>query len=507
MALVGAVFVDLFRVVADVFLLAGLVMLRLLVMFFPAAAVVGVLAPLSSIVRRMANIAGAAVVNVVAFSAGSVVHTAAVSAVLNQAKGAGMSIMSLVMCLVLTLAAFVLMYPLLSFSRMLGNPARRRRGVRRLARQALGYAVTREAVDDGTRRAAARLEDDTPDAETPRTSRRGSGAPRSESFTRPQPVWDVTSDSGGRPSMPLDPFPEIDGPPAGSKRADRAEPRVPAGGGGMGEPMPEPNRRAWVPSRDVITGEVAPGARGTQSGREPVSPPRVQRRDPPRRGRLRHLRPGHRTDRHPRPHRRDPAAGGVMKIGPTDWWRWPLWSWRNLAATVLGVALLLAGLGRAQAWMGHSPDGAAPVTATSSAGVAISSPSPMTPAPTTPAPEPSAASSPPDTPPTPAEVALAFTRAWARPYDDPHAWRHTLTAYTTSRFAAQLAETDPSRVPATQVATNVTVTSQTTTTAEVRVTTDAGSVLVELTTTDGRWEVDNILPEDAAGAGLPSHGG
>ncbi len=257
MALVGAVFVDLFRVVADVFLLAGLVMLRLLVMFFPAAAVVGVLAPLSSIVRRMANIGGAAVVNVVAFSAGSVVHTTAVSAVLAQAKGTGMSIMSLVMCVVLTLAAFVLMYPLLSFSRMLGHASRRRRGVRRLARQVVGYAITREAVDDGTRRAVAKLEDDTPDTEHPRQPRRGPSAPRSETFTRTQPVWDVTSAGAGPPGMPLDPFGQIEPPPAspGSSGA-RPAPRFPSGGGGASGPPSEPGRQGWVPSREVITGEV-----------------------------------------------------------------------------------------------------------------------------------------------------------------------------------------------------------------------------------------------------------
>ena len=94
MALFGAVFVDLFRLVADVFLLAGLVMLRLLVMFLPAAAVIGVFAPLSGVVKQMANIGGAAVVNVVAFSAGSVVYTAAISAVLNTAEDIGMGIMA-----------------------------------------------------------------------------------------------------------------------------------------------------------------------------------------------------------------------------------------------------------------------------------------------------------------------------------------------------------------------------------------------------------------------------
>ena len=58
MALFGAVFVDLFRLVADIFLLAGLVMLRLLVMFLPAAAVIGVLAPLSGSSNRWPTLVG-----------------------------------------------------------------------------------------------------------------------------------------------------------------------------------------------------------------------------------------------------------------------------------------------------------------------------------------------------------------------------------------------------------------------------------------------------------------
>ena len=34
---------------------------------------------------------------------------------------------------------------------------------------------------------------------------------------------------------------------------------------------------------------------------------------------------------------------GIREVG---WWRWPLWSWRNLAVTVIGAALLVAGVGR-----------------------------------------------------------------------------------------------------------------------------------------------------------------
>lgn len=198
MALLGAVFVDLFRVVADVFLLAGLVMLRLLVMFLPAAAVIGVFAPLSGVVKQMANIGGAAVVNIVAFSAGSVVYTAAISAVLSTTDDVGMGIMALVLCLVITLASFILMAPLLSFTRILGHSGHRMRR-HRLGRQLTRYAVTRQGVNDGTKRAIEDSQDDEPDPTVPADDggRRSADAPpRAETFARAQVVWDVTSDGG-----------------------------------------------------------------------------------------------------------------------------------------------------------------------------------------------------------------------------------------------------------------------------------------------------------------------
>ncbi len=209
MALFGAVFVDLFRLIADVFLLAGLVMLRLLVMFLPAAAVIGVFAPLSGVVKQMANIGGAAVVNVVAFSAGSVVYTAAISAVLSTANDLGMGIMALVLCLVITLAAFVLMAPLLSFTRILGHSGRR---IRRhhLARQLTRYVVTRQGVNDGTKKAMEESKDEDPEPTVAGQggASRGADAPaRTETFARAQVVWDVTSDGGlSRTSVPPQPF-------------------------------------------------------------------------------------------------------------------------------------------------------------------------------------------------------------------------------------------------------------------------------------------------------------
>lgn len=197
-ALLGAVFVDLFRLVADVFLLAGLVMLRLLVMFLPAAAVVGVFAPMSGVVKQMANIAGAAVINVVAFSAGSVVYTAAITAVLSKGDDGGMGLMVLVLCLVITLAAFVLTAPLLSFTRIFGRASRRGRG-RRIGRQVTRYLVTRQGANDGTKHAIEDLPDSAPEPTTPGEGsgvRPGSRPARSETFGRDRVVWDVTSDGG-----------------------------------------------------------------------------------------------------------------------------------------------------------------------------------------------------------------------------------------------------------------------------------------------------------------------
>lgn len=197
---VGALATTGFRALADAFLVAGLVMLRLLVMFLPAAAVVGIMAPLSSIIRRMANIAAASLVNVVALSAGSVVHTTAVSAILSSSHGAGMSVMALILCLVLTVAALVLMMPFLSMTRMLGGHSRHG-FLRSVKRNALRYAVNRKANQDGLVDA---LEDrkfspvGVPEAE-PRLG--VADPPRSETYRRAVPIWDVTSDGvSPRPS-------------------------------------------------------------------------------------------------------------------------------------------------------------------------------------------------------------------------------------------------------------------------------------------------------------------
>ncbi|GAA4117676.1 hypothetical protein GCM10022415_15810 [Knoellia locipacati] len=193
LTLLGSLFTVGFRLIADAFLVAGLVMLRLLVMFFPAAAVVGIIAPLSSVVRRIGNIGAASLVNVIAFSAGSVIHTAAISALLSTADGPGMSVMALLLCLVLTVAAFVLMMPFLSMTQMLGGQSRR--GLLRSVRQnVVRYAVSRKATEDGT---SDVLEEQVGRRSMPADGspgRRVADPPRAETYQRPTPVWDITSD-------------------------------------------------------------------------------------------------------------------------------------------------------------------------------------------------------------------------------------------------------------------------------------------------------------------------
>jgi hypothetical protein len=153
MTVMGVAFTSIFRIVADLFMFAGLVMLRFLVMLFPAVAVLGVMAPMSAIVHRVANMAGASVVNVIAFAAGAAVHTTVVSAVLSRAQLGGMNLLVLILCLVSTLVAFVLLFPLLSLTNIVGMSAggRGAHALRRAGRLASRYGMTKMAVEHGER--------------------------------------------------------------------------------------------------------------------------------------------------------------------------------------------------------------------------------------------------------------------------------------------------------------------------------------------------------------------
>ena len=118
MTVFGVAFTSIFQIVADLFVFAGLIMLRFLVMFFPAIAVGGLLVP--STLRRVGNVAGASVINVVAFSAGAAIQTTIIAALLRSAPRGGMSIVTLALAMVTTVVAFILLWPLLSLSNIVG---------------------------------------------------------------------------------------------------------------------------------------------------------------------------------------------------------------------------------------------------------------------------------------------------------------------------------------------------------------------------------------------------
>ncbi|WP_347354620.1 hypothetical protein [Intrasporangium sp.] len=198
LALLGVAFTALFRLVADLFLFTGLVMLRLLVMFFPAAAVIGIIAPMSAIVRRIGNMAGASIINVTAFGIGAAVHTVLVSAILTHATSLGSGILALILCLVVTAAAFILLLPLLSLTNLLGRPAGHgNRLLRGLRRAGTDYLIGRTATRDGIEHA---------DQPTPDPSPEQAGRyPRED-----RPARDVT-----RTNLPLEAFSRPpDDPPA-----------------------------------------------------------------------------------------------------------------------------------------------------------------------------------------------------------------------------------------------------------------------------------------------------
>jgi len=199
-----------FRIVADIFMFAGLVMLRFLVMFFPAVAVLGVMSPMSAIVHRVANMAGAAVVNVVSFAAGSAVHTTVISALLAQADTPGMGLLALVLCLVTTVVAFILLLPLLSLTNIVGLSSGQRgmHALRRARRLGTRYAVTRMAVSDGeddARSDGAQASVDgppLPDGPRPNQKKRSRAYPAPETFSRPEPFAVATPVVVGGPSRP-----------------------------------------------------------------------------------------------------------------------------------------------------------------------------------------------------------------------------------------------------------------------------------------------------------------
>jgi len=236
-----------------------------------------VLSPMSSIVRRVANMAGASVVNVVSFAAGAAVHTTVISALLSRAQQGGMNLLVLVLCLVSTLAAFVLLFPLLSLTNVIGLSAGGRgvHALRRAGRLATRYGVTRKAVGDGEHDAGSEPgEEGSLGGGVAAGARSASAAPKgyratqlpAESFGRPEPQVGAAG-PGGAPAGARWPAASL---PSASVRTgtgveDRSPTTPPPSGSGRGAAPPAETLRDTRPAQQPA-GTAFPGRSETLVG-------------------------------------------------------------------------------------------------------------------------------------------------------------------------------------------------------------------------------------------------
>ena len=143
----------LFRMIADLYTLLGMVVIRLLVMFAPLVGLLGVVMVFGGVVRWAGNMLGAAVINTVGFSLAALVHTIATNALLNG-SGGGLEFGRLLLGALLTVGLFVVCWPLLSLRRIAGRDHRPGAGLMaKGGRMARSYFVTRSATSAGVREA------------------------------------------------------------------------------------------------------------------------------------------------------------------------------------------------------------------------------------------------------------------------------------------------------------------------------------------------------------------
>jgi hypothetical protein len=184
--------------------------------------------------------------------------------------------------------------------------------------------------------------------------------------------------------------------------------------------------------------------------------------------------------------------------------RWPLWSWRNLSASAVVVLLALFGIGRAIEPAGPtSPED----------GVAVATSQPTVPAPVPDEPSSAGSSLSPTTAPgttltasgapQPAAgdsvtmLATAFATAWSSAGRSQAEWNAGIRPFVTAALATGLARTDPANVPATKVTGEAVLLTAAATSAQVRVPTDGGSIVVTLQRgAAGPWLISDVAPAD-----------
>lgn len=188
---------------------------------------------------------------------------------------------------------------------------------------------------------------------------------------------------------------------------------------------------------------------------------------------------------------------------------WPLWSWKHFGASVAGVLILVALIGKASSAL--SPE-AAPQGATTT-GVVRTNTAQAGP-PTSPEPavtQMNSFSSPPvaTTSPSPTgsceQVVARFAAEWVTTNRPTAEWLSALKNDVTPAFFAQLEKVDPTRVPASQVLGTPQEVATAPSPRTFRVVTDGGRVDIATETTADSCLVNGLEPaENIAGAPTPA---
>lgn len=195
-ALVGAVLTAPFLILADLLIVAALLILRFLAMFFPAVAVIGLHPATSGAVKRVGSTALAAVVNSVVFAVGGSLD-ALTAGILLDPKTHLPPWAALLLCGVVTVILWSVLKPFRHLTAMVGlGTASASAGAGLLGkagRAAMQLAALRVGAGAGVAAAISSHEEKVEDSE-----RREATAPRAEVWSRSQGAMTPAVDGGWR---------------------------------------------------------------------------------------------------------------------------------------------------------------------------------------------------------------------------------------------------------------------------------------------------------------------
>lgn len=118
-ALIAAVLTTSFRLVADLLVLAALLMIRLAIIVLPAVGVISINVRMDGLLRSLISKVGSALISCVAFSAGAAVNVLAVGVLLSPTVGLPL-FFGVILCGIVTVALWVVLKPFRKLTSLVG---------------------------------------------------------------------------------------------------------------------------------------------------------------------------------------------------------------------------------------------------------------------------------------------------------------------------------------------------------------------------------------------------